>query len=101
DSLVLVNHVNAVKRNAAGGNGHALIAQATTDRLRAIVMTTVTTVAGLLPLAYGWGGADPFIAPMAMSLGYGVFLATPLTLILIPCLYAIGEDIRTRFQQRT
>ena len=53
-----------------------------------------SSVSRLLPLAYGWGGADPFVAPMALALGFGLFFATPLTLILIPCLYVIEDDIR-------
>ncbi len=61
-------------------------------------MTTMTTVAGLLPLAYGLGGSDPFIAPMVLALGYGVLLATPLTLALVPCLYMIHEDITGRLR---
>jgi multidrug efflux pump subunit AcrB len=56
-------------------------------------MTTITTVLGLVPLAYGWGGSDPFMAPMALAIGYGLLFATPLTVILVPCLYVIGWDI--------
>jgi multidrug efflux pump subunit AcrB len=56
-------------------------------------MTTLTTVAGLLPLAYGIGGSDPFIAPMALALGYGLLFVTPLTLVFVPSLYLIRTDI--------
>ena len=62
-------------------------------RLRAILLTTLTTVAGLLPLAYGLGGTDLYMQPMALALGYGILLATPLTLVLVPSLYMIGTDI--------
>jgi multidrug efflux pump subunit AcrB len=55
-------------------------------------MTTLTTVVGLIPLAYGIGGSDPFIAPMALALGYGLLFATPLTLMVVPCLYMIRSD---------
>jgi len=50
-----------------------------------------------LPLAYGLGGSDPFIAPMALALGYGILFATPLTLILLPCLIMIQYDIQRGF----
>ena len=50
-------------------------------------------MAGLLPMAYGIGGADPFMAPMALAMGYGIFLATPLTLILLPAFLMIQNDI--------
>jgi len=72
----------------------------TSDRLRSISITTLTTVAGLLPLAYGIGGSDPFMAPMALALGYGILFATPLTLLLLPCLYLIFDDIEQFFIAR-
>lgn len=77
-----------------------VIAQGTSDRLRAIIMTTLTTVAGLLPLAYGIGGSDIYMGPMALALGYGILFATPLTQGLIPCLYMVGDDIRRIFQPK-
>ncbi len=70
-------------------------------RLRAVLLTTVSTVAGLLPLAYGIGGADPYMGPMALALGWGLLFATPLTLLLLPCLYMIGEDIRHLFRRKS
>ncbi len=75
--------------------------QGASDRLRAILMTTFTTVAGLLPLAYGIGGTDIYMGPMALALGYGILFATPLTLVLVPCLYMIGDDIRILFRKFT
>ncbi|MCH7761528.1 efflux RND transporter permease subunit [candidate division TA06 bacterium] len=93
DSLVLVNHINKLKRQRPDEKTIILVAQGSSDRLRAVILTTLTTVAGLLPLAYGIGGSDPFIAPMALALGYGLLFATPLTLILVPSLYVIQDDI--------
>ncbi len=93
DSLVLVNHINDLRREHRNMDIRDIIAQGTADRLRAIIMTTLTTVAALLPLAYGIGGEALFMAPMALSLGWGLIFATPLTLVLLPCLYMIGQDI--------
>ena len=93
DSLVLVNHINVLRRREPGKPIRDVVRQGATDRLRAIVMTTLTTVVGMLPLAYGLGGADPFVAPMALTLGFGLLLATPLTLIVIPCLYLCGAAV--------
>jgi multidrug efflux pump subunit AcrB len=61
------------------------------------VLTTVSTVAGLMPLAYGIGGSDPYMAPMALALGWGLLFATPLTLLLLPCLYLISDDVKKLF----
>ncbi len=97
DSLVLVNHVNELKGKRKGENLLDVVAEGTANRLRAIVLTTLTTVAGLLPLAYGFGGTDPFVAPMALAVAYGLLFATPLTLILVPCLYVIQHDVRRVF----
>ncbi|MEE8577115.1 MAG: efflux RND transporter permease subunit, partial [candidate division Zixibacteria bacterium] len=93
DSLVLVNHINGLVKTRPDENIRALIAEGTSDRLRAVVLTSLTTVVGLLPLAYGVGGSDPYMAPMALALAYGLLLATPITLILVPCLYMVRYDM--------
>jgi multidrug efflux pump subunit AcrB len=63
-------------------------------------MTTLTTISGLLPLAYGIGGSDPFMAPMALALGYGLVAATPLTLVLVPCFYLVRNDVGRLFRRK-
>ena len=94
DSLVLVSHINDLRTEAGPeADIQGRVAEGTSNRLRAILMTTITTVVGVTPLAYGWGGSDPFMAPMALAIGYGLFFVTPLTLVIVPCLYVIGTDI--------
>ena len=100
DSLVLVNHLNEKRTNNPDVPIRELVAEGTATRLRAIVMTTLTTVVALLPLAYGIGGSALFMAPMALALGWGLLFATPLTLLLVPCLYMIGQDISTIFKRK-
>jgi hypothetical protein len=46
-------------------------------------------------MAYGIGGSDPFSAPMALAMGYGILFATPLTVILLPCLLLVQGDIKS------
>ena len=92
DSLILVNLVNRMKITSPDMAYRDRIVAATKTRLRPIVLTSITTVAGLLPMAYGLGGSDPFSAPMALAMGYGILFATPITLVLIPCLLAVMED---------
>jgi multidrug efflux pump subunit AcrB len=53
-----------------------------------------------LPLAYGLGGTAPFFAPMALALGWGLIFATPLTLILVPCFYMVGQDVFSLFRRK-
>ncbi len=93
DSLVLVSHLNTLKKQKPGAPVLDIIAEGTANPLRAIVLTSITTVVGLLPLAYGIGGSDLYMSPMALAMGYGILFATPLTLVLVPCLYAIGSDL--------
>jgi multidrug efflux pump subunit AcrB len=96
DSLVMVSHINRLRREKYDSIKEA-VSQGASDRLRPVIMTTLTTVVGLVPLAYGIGGSDPFVAPLALALGYGLLFATPLTLFIVPCLYMIREDIFSLF----
>ena len=68
-------------------------------RLRAVLLTATTTVIGLLPTAYGWGGMDPFVSPMALALSSGLMFATLVTLITIPAAFAIGMDLLHLWQR--
>ena len=68
-------------------------------RLRAVLLTAITTVVGLLPTAYGWGGLDPFVAPMALALSWGLIFSTVITLFAIPATLAIALDVK-RFIKR-
>jgi multidrug efflux pump subunit AcrB len=100
DSLVLVNHLNNLRKWNPDWSIRKLVSEGTSHRLRAILLTTLTTVAGLLPLAYGLGGTDLYMQPMALALGYGILFATPLTLVLVPSLYMIGADIGGLFRRK-
>jgi multidrug efflux pump subunit AcrB len=68
-------------------------------RLRPVFLTSFTTIGGVLPLVYGIGGEDKFISPAALSLGYGLLFSTILTLLFLPSLHLIVEDIGTLFRR--
>ncbi|VAW99203.1 RND multidrug efflux transporter; Acriflavin resistance protein [hydrothermal vent metagenome] len=70
-------------------------------RLRAVLLTAITTIVGLLPTAYGWGGLDPFVSSMALALSWGLIFATLITLIVIPAIFMAGSDIFVRKAQKT
>ena len=93
DSLVMISHLNYLK-SKQGENSISIhwIAEGSKDRLRAVVLTTLTTLAGVLPLAYGIGGNDAFLQPMVLALGYGLLFGTMVTLVLLPCLYSLNYD---------
>lgn len=72
------------------------IIQAGRRRLRAVLLTAITTIVGLLPTAYGWGGMDPFVSSMALALSWGLIFATLITLVMIPALFMAGVDVFAR-----
>ena len=91
-SLVLLVFIQ--RAHQTGMNLHDAIILAGRRRLRAVLLTATTTVVGLLPTAYGWGGMDPFVSPMALALSWGLVFATVVTLITIPAALAAGHDVK-------
>jgi len=90
DSIVLVEFVNNLRRK--GIDRRDSIVRAGQLRLRPVLLTTITTALGLAPTAYGIWGGDPFLRPMALTIVWGIICATALTLIVLPCIYAIIDD---------
>ncbi|MCP4203474.1 MAG: efflux RND transporter permease subunit [bacterium] len=92
DSLVLVSFINRATRRGATLREAILIAGEA--RFRPILLTSLTTFAGLTPLLLEKSMQAKFLVPMAVSLAFGVLFATFITLILVPSLYSIVEDVR-------
>ena len=101
DAIVLVSFIN--DRRADGRSVYDAVMEAGITRLRPILLTSVTTIAGLMPTIYGWGGYEPFIVPAAITLAYGLLFSTFLTLAVVPALYLVGDDVRRllRFSGKT
>ncbi len=93
--IVLMDTINEYRRN--GMKNYDSIIAAARSRFRPIFLTTATTVFGLLPTAYGWGGLDPFVVPIALSLGWGLGIGSILTILMIPCFIAIKDDVAAKF----
>jgi multidrug efflux pump subunit AcrB len=91
-SLVLVHSVNR-KRKEGSDIEHA-ICESGASRFRPIVLTSLTTFAGLTPLLFEKSMGAQFVIPMGVSLGFGVLFATVISLFLVPCGYLILEDLR-------
>ena len=94
DSIVLVDFVNKLRKENRDMPLPDILKQAGAMRLRPVILTTVTTVAGLGTVAYGIGGMDPFLRPMALAISWGLLFATFLTLIVIPCVYLAADDLK-------
>lgn len=93
DSLIFMEFFNAARRERGLPIGEACI-QAGTARFRAIILTTVTTVAGLLPILLETSYQARFLIPMAITISFGLISATALILVLLPCLLVIFDDAR-------
>ncbi len=98
DAIVKVDFIN--QGIARGLSLRDAILEAGEVRLRPIVMTTVTTVLGLLPMALGIGRGADLRAPMAISVIGGLLVATALTLIVVPVVYSVIEDVRRSWRGR-
>ena len=93
DSLVMVDYVNNARKS--GVRLKEAVVHAGTKRFRAIMLTSITTFIGLVPIIFFEVSAQAqIVIPMAISLAFGVLFATIVTLIFIPCLYVMIEDIK-------
>jgi multidrug efflux pump subunit AcrB len=99
DSLVMVDYVNNARKR--GERLKDAVMHAGTKRFRAILLTSITTFIGLVPIIFFEVSAQAkIVIPMAVSLSFGVLFATIVTLVLIPCLYLIIEDIKSLFKRK-
>jgi len=90
DSLILVDFINRLR--ASGVSMEESIYQAGLLRMRPILLTSITTILGLLPLTLGWGGVSRMWSPMAASMCWGLGFSTILTLFVVPSLQRIVDD---------
>lgn len=96
DSLVMVDFIN--REVDAGDSILHAIREAGAARFRPIMLTSVTTFAGLTPLLLEKSLQAQFLIPMAVSLGFGVMFATFITLLIVPCGYLVLEDFKAGFK---
>ncbi|MEI6894586.1 MAG: efflux RND transporter permease subunit [Colwellia sp.] len=95
DSLVLVDFIN--KKCKEGSEVMTAVLTAGAARFRPVLLTSLTTFIGLMPLLFDQSTQAQFLIPMAVSLGFGILFATFITLILVPVNYLIVEQIKTFF----
>ena len=94
DSLILVDFINKAREEGMG------IIEAVTEsgkqRFRAIILTSLTTAIGLMPIMLETSTQAQFVIPMAISIAFGIVFATVITLFLVPCLYVLQDDFINR-----
>ncbi|MDH5424620.1 MAG: efflux RND transporter permease subunit [Gammaproteobacteria bacterium] len=96
-SLILLVFIQRAIKD--GMSSTEAILEAGRRRLRAVLLTATTTIVGLLPTAYGWGGMDTFVSPLALALSWGLLFATIVTLLAIPAMLAVGMDVGNFFRK--
>ena len=101
DCIIMVDFINKVF-NSKGGNKKSIeenIIKGSKERFRPVVLTTTTTVAALIPTAYGFGGSIGILVPTVITMVYGLLFASLLTLFLMPSLYMISYDIKLKLKE--
>ncbi len=98
DSIVLIDFINESRQR--GYNKWRAILKGGGVRLRPIILTSVTTVCGLIPMAIGLAGKSPIWMPLASTMIFGLSASTFLTLFVMPALYAITADLHALFTKR-
>ena len=101
DSIVLVDFANRFREEHPEMSNMDVIVKASITRLRAVMLTTLTTVFGLLPTAYGLGGYDPFLVPMALSFAWGLAFSTVLVLGFVPMQTLAVWEFKDRMRVHT
>jgi multidrug efflux pump subunit AcrB len=96
DSLILIDFINRAVRSGAEIN--TAVVESGKARFRPVFLTSLTTVAGLFPLLLERSFQAQFLIPMAVSISFGLIAATVLTLLYVPALYLIVEDITNLFK---
>jgi multidrug efflux pump subunit AcrB len=96
DSLIMVSFINRARQE--GLPAVDAVVQSGTQRFRAILLTSLTTAAGLMPIMLEKSVQAQFVIPMAISLSFGILFATVITLFLIPSLYLLEQDLSLRLR---
>ena len=96
DSIILVTEVKA--RLDRGESLHDAAIGASQDRLRAVLLTSLTTIGGLLPLLFETSRQAQFLIPMAITMVFGLAFATILVLVLVPVMVGVGGDLNRLWQ---
>ncbi|MEE9611907.1 MAG: efflux RND transporter permease subunit [Desulfatiglandales bacterium] len=96
DSLILIDFINRAVRS--GSNIETAIVKSGRDRFRPVLLTSITTIAGLSPLLFERSFQAQFLIPMAVSISFGLLAATILTLLYVPALYLIVLDASNLFK---
>jgi len=100
DSIIMLTKLDHEFIEQSATPVNEKIARIAQTRLKAVVLTTLTTVVGVLPTAYGIAGFDAMLSEMMLALAWGLLFGTLITLLLVPSLYGVVQDIQQRLHMR-
>lgn len=100
DSIIMVTRLDQECKQQGEQSIDEKIARVAQTRLKAVILTTLTTVAGVLPTAYGLAGYDAMLSEMMLALAWGLLFGSVITLLLVPCLYSFLQDMQQRLAAR-
>lgn len=100
DSIIMLTKLDQEYDKQPEELSHHKIARVAQTRLKAVILTTLTTVAGVLPTAYGVAGYDAMLSEMMLALAWGLLFGSIITLLLLPCMYSFIKDIQQGFQKK-
>jgi multidrug efflux pump subunit AcrB len=98
DALILIDFINRAARS--GVEIEKAVVESGKARFRPVLLTSITTIAGLLPILMETSFQAQFLIPMAVSICFGLLVATVLTLLFVPALYLIVRDVRNSILAR-
>ncbi len=99
-SIVMIDAIHRhMDRDRGARDPVEIMQDAVVSRLRPILVTTLTTLGGVMPTAYGIGGYDTIVSPMSVAIGWGLLFSTGVTLFVVPVLFSIAQDINHRFKR--
>jgi len=91
NAIIFLDQLNITRRG--GADIHTAVMESSMKRLRPILMTSLSTIFGFMPLAFGWGQSSELWAPLAVIVMGGMFTSTFLMLFILPNLYIALDDI--------
>jgi len=95
DSIIMMTKLDRAFDDKKGpAEKDAQVSSIARTRLRAVALTTLTTVVAIIPTAYGWAGYDPMLAQMMLALAWGLLFGTMITLVLVPALYSLLKGLQ-------
>ena len=101
DSIIMMTKLdNSFDMKKDKKEKDAQISNIAKTRLRAVSLTTLTTVAAIVPTAYGWAGYDSMLSQMMLAVSWGLLFGTFITLVLIPCMYSFYKSFQYKMAER-